>query len=51
MCLMVFVNGDKSLYDELEDPARRLGAAFQKVNFLRDVKADLKTLEEVISQV
>ena len=44
MCLMVFVNGDKSLYDELEDPARRLGAAFQKVNFLRDVKADFEDL-------
>lgn len=44
MCLMVFVNGDKTLYDELEDPARRLGAAFQKVNFLRDVKADFEDL-------
>ena len=44
MCLMVFVNGDKTLYDELEDPARRLGAAFQNVNFLRDVKADFEDL-------
>lgn len=45
MCLMVFVKGDKALYKELEEPARRLGAAFQKVNFLRDIGNDLEVLE------
>ena len=44
MCLKIFVNGSKEKYDELELPARRLGAAFQKVNFLRDVKADYEEL-------
>lgn len=44
MCLKVFVNGDEKLYNELEEPARKLGAAFQKVNFLRDVKADYEEL-------
>jgi phytoene/squalene synthetase len=44
MCLKIFVNGDQKLYDELEESARRLGAAFQKVNFLRDVKADFEEL-------
>ena len=44
MCLKVFVNGDQSLYNELEDSARSLGAAFQKINFLRDVKADYEEL-------
>ncbi|NLZ95184.1 MAG: phytoene/squalene synthase family protein [Bacteroidales bacterium] len=40
MSLLVFLNGDKQLYNELKDPAMKLGAAFQKVNFLRDLKAD-----------
>lgn len=40
MCLRVFCEGDAALYDRLRGPARRLGAAFQKVNFLRDVQAD-----------
>ncbi|MEP7322470.1 MAG: phytoene/squalene synthase family protein [Saprospiraceae bacterium] len=40
MCLKVFVQGDQSLYCSLTPYARRLGAAFQKVNFLRDIKAD-----------
>ncbi|MCS7003873.1 MAG: phytoene/squalene synthase family protein [Cytophagales bacterium] len=40
MCLHVFCNGDKQLYNNLKEPARRLGAAFQKVNFLRDMKSD-----------
>jgi len=40
MCLYVFCNGDKTLYDTLKEPARRLGAAFQKVNFLRDMQSD-----------
>ena len=44
MCLKVFVNGDQKLYLELEDSARSLGAAFQKINFLRDVKADYEEL-------
>jgi phytoene/squalene synthetase len=40
MCLRVFVNGDDDLYQQLKDPARSLGAAFQKVNFLRDIQSD-----------
>lgn len=44
MCLRVFVDGDEALYRKLEGPARRLGAAFQKVNFLRDVKDDYEHL-------
>ena len=44
MCLKVFVNGDNDLYFKLEEPARKLGAAFQKINFLRDVKADYQEL-------
>lgn len=40
MCLKVFVNGDQEKYDELKGPAMRLGSAFQKVNFLRDLKQD-----------
>ncbi|CAI8163641.1 MAG: 15-cis-phytoene synthase [Crocinitomicaceae bacterium] len=44
MCLKVFVNGDNDLYFKLEEPARKLGAAFQKINFLRDVKVDYQEL-------
>ena len=40
MCLKVFVNGDQKKYDALKKPAMALGSAFQKVNFLRDLKAD-----------
>ncbi|MCS6819451.1 MAG: phytoene/squalene synthase family protein [Chitinophagales bacterium] len=40
MCLKVFAEGDDALYDKLKMPARALGAAFQKVNFLRDMKSD-----------
>lgn len=40
MCLKVFVNGDNAIYEELKDEAMRLGSAFQKVNFLRDLKDD-----------
>ena len=40
MCLKVFVNGDKNLYSELKAYAMSLGSAFQKVNFLRDLKQD-----------
>jgi phytoene/squalene synthetase len=42
MCLKVFANGDEKLYAELKAPARALGAAFQKVNFLRDMKSDFQ---------
>lgn len=41
MCLHVFVEGDLDQYKKLEEPARKLGAAFQKVNFLRDLKDDV----------
>jgi len=40
MCLRVFCEGNAEKYEKLKAPARLLGAAFQKVNFLRDVKAD-----------
>jgi phytoene synthase len=40
MCLKVFVNGDEQKFNELKDEAMRLGSAFQKVNFLRDLKDD-----------
>jgi len=40
MCLRVFCHGDTTLFDRLKAPAMSLGAAFQKVNFLRDLKAD-----------
>ncbi|MGB3590373.1 MAG: phytoene/squalene synthase family protein [Nonlabens sp.] len=45
MSLKVFVKGDQEQYESLKDDAMRLGSAFQKVNFLRDLKADLETLE------
>jgi phytoene/squalene synthetase len=45
MCLYVFCEGNKELYNELKMSARSLGAAFQKVNFLRDIKADLTGLD------
>lgn len=41
MCLKVFTHKDRN-YDELVQPARKLGEAFQKVNFLRDIKSDLE---------
>jgi len=44
MCLHVFCDGNKLLFDELTPYARSLGAAFQKVNFLRDLKADFNDL-------
>jgi len=40
MCLKVFVKGNKNQYDDLRPYAMSLGSAFQKVNFLRDLKAD-----------
>ncbi len=47
MCLYVFCNGDKKSYEQLKPSAQSLGAAFQKVNFLRDVKADYLQLNRV----
>jgi phytoene/squalene synthetase len=44
MCLHVFVEGDQSKFDTLKPYAMSLGAAFQKVNFLRDIKADYQAL-------
>jgi phytoene/squalene synthetase len=44
MCLKVFVNGDTEKYEELKSYAMRLGSAFQKVNFLRDLKDDFEVL-------
>ncbi|MDC0177167.1 phytoene/squalene synthase family protein [Polaribacter sp.] len=44
MCLKVFVNGDDKKFKELKDAAMRLGSAFQKVNFLRDLKDDFEVL-------
>ena len=44
MCLKVFVNGDSKKYEELKSFAMRLGSAFQKVNFLRDLKDDFELL-------
>jgi phytoene/squalene synthetase len=44
MCLRVFCEGDDSLYQRLKPAAMKLGAAFQKVNFLRDLKDDHQNL-------
>jgi phytoene synthase len=44
MCLRVFTNGDNEAYEQLRHSAMKLGSAFQKINFLRDVKADYQTL-------
>lgn len=44
MCLKVFVKGDNEKYDDLKNSAMSLGSAFQKVNFLRDLKADYEDL-------
>jgi phytoene/squalene synthetase len=40
MCLKVFCDGNDEMYQRLREPACKLGAAFQKVNFLRDIKSD-----------
>jgi len=47
MCLCVFCDGNKTQYLELKPYAKALGAAFQKVNFLRDIKADSEGLKRV----
>jgi phytoene/squalene synthetase len=44
MCLRVFTRGDDRQFEELVAPAMRLGSAFQKVNFLRDLKSDTHQL-------
>ena len=44
MCLHVFTEGDRKLFEELKPYAMKLGAAFQKVNFLRDLKEDYHLL-------
>ncbi|QKX07106.1 phytoene/squalene synthase family protein [Aquimarina sp. TRL1] len=44
MCLKVFVQGNEVQYERLKDSAMALGSAFQKVNFLRDLKADYEEL-------
>ena len=45
MCLRVFVNNNEEKYQELKPYAMKLGSAFQKVNFLRDLKDDLEGLD------
>lgn len=42
MCLKVFVKGDQHTYERLEPLAKSLGSAFQKINFLRDIKSDFE---------
>ncbi len=44
MCLKVFTNGNRELYNQLEYYAMKLGAAFQKINFLRDLQADYQVM-------
>ena len=44
MCLQVFINGNEEEFERLKIPAMKLGSAFQKVNFLRDVNADYQEL-------
>lgn len=44
MCLRIFCREDNALYQQLEIPAMKLGSAFQKVNFLRDLKVDIEEL-------
>ena len=47
MCLNIFCEGNKKLYEKLKQPARALGAAFQKLNFLRDMNADFNDLSRI----
>lgn len=47
MCLYIFCDGTKEKLEKLTPAAQRLGAAFQKVNFLRDIKADHEGLERM----
>ncbi|MFK7900359.1 MAG: phytoene/squalene synthase family protein [Cyclobacteriaceae bacterium] len=45
MCLSVFCKGEEPLYNSLKTDAMKLGAAYQKINFLRDLQADYKELD------
>ena len=47
MCLKIFCNGNDAQYETLKPAAQSLGAAFQKVNFLRDIKADFVGMERM----
>lgn len=47
MCLYIFCEGNQAQYDSLKPAAKSLGSAFQKVNFLRDVKADFEGLDRM----
>ena len=47
MCLYVFCEDDKILFDQLKSYAMSLGVAFQKVNFLRDIKNDFERLNRI----
>lgn len=47
MCLFIFCDGNREQYESLKGYARSLGAAFQKVNFLRDLKADYLGMERI----
>jgi phytoene synthase len=47
MCLKIFVEGDDANYEKLKHSAMKLGSAFQKINFLRDFKADVNDLGRV----
>jgi phytoene synthase len=47
MCLQIFVKGDEEKYHELKDGAMHLGSAFQKINFLRDLKEDQEELNRM----
>jgi phytoene/squalene synthetase len=42
MCLKIFTEGDQAMYKMLEESARSLGSAFQKINFLRDMRSDFE---------
>jgi phytoene/squalene synthetase len=47
MCLKIFVSGDELEYNRLKEAAMKLGSAFQKINFLRDLNADFHHLGRV----
>jgi len=47
MCLHIFCEGDMVQFEKLKPSAKHLGAAFQKVNFLRDIKADFEGLDRM----
>ncbi len=47
MCLKVFVKGNNDKYNDLKFFAKKLGSAFQKVNFLRDIKSDLEERKRI----